>query len=100
METTKKITDFIVDLVLIEHNSVELQELIDRFAESIEDAAEDFCDAFDLGNWFYDAMILNDIDISEVLINTAESRRIEEKEAENDRTEIERDYQKSQGWPV
>ncbi len=96
----KQITDLITDQVLFEHNSIELQELIDRLPENTEEAASDFCDAFELGNWFYEAMTLHDIDISEVLIDIAETRRAEEKEAERDRADIERDYQRSQGWPV
>lgn len=100
MEKSKQLTDIIADQVIAEHNSLELQELIDRLPENSEEAAGEFCDAFELGNWFYEAMILNDIDISEVLIDVAETRRAEEKEAEQDRADIERDYQRSQGWPV
>jgi hypothetical protein len=100
MSKSKSITEFITSQVIIDHTSWELQELIDRMPENTEEAASDFCGAFDLGNWFYDAMILNDIDISEVLIDTAQTRRSEEKEAADDQAEIERDYQRSQGWPA
>ena len=100
MEKSKQITDLIAEQVLGDHSSIELQELIDRLPENTEEAAGEFCDAFELGNWFYEAMILNDIDISEVLIDVAETRRAEEKEAEQDRAEAERDYQRSQGWPA
>lgn len=97
---SKAITTFIVEQIVPEHASWELQELIDRLPETSEEAASDFCDAFELGNWFYDAMTVNDIDISEVLIDTAESRRVEEKEAEKDRDEADRSLRRSQGWPV
>ncbi len=100
MERNKSITDFIVDHVLHEHNSHELQDIINRLSDNTEEAAGEFCDGFELGNWFYEAMTLNDIDISEVLIDIAETRRAEEKEAEQDRADMERDYQRSQGWPV
>ena len=96
----KQITDIIADQIIAEHHSTELQELIDRLPESLEESAEEFCDAFELGNWFYEAMILHDIEISEVLIDIAETRRTEEKEAEKERDDMERDYRSSQGWPV
>ena len=96
----KQITDIIADQIVAEHHSTELQELIDRLPESLEESAEEFCDAFELGNWFYEAMILHDIEISEVLIDIAETRRTEEKEAEKERDDMERDYRSSQGWPA
>lgn len=100
MEKSKQLVALITDQVVGEHSSEELRELIDRLPEDTEEAASDFCDAFDLGGWFYEAMVLNDIDISEVLIDVAETHYQEEQEAEKDRAEIERDLRQSQGWPV
>lgn len=40
--------------------------LKEDFTDNIE-RMEDFCNRFDLGNWFLDAMTLNDIDIIEEL---------------------------------
>lgn len=91
MNNVEVITNFIRDCIVTEHESWELQELIDRLPEDTEEAANDFCDAFNLGDWFYDAMILNEIDISEVLIDVAEARRNKEKEAAADRSEVDRD---------
>ncbi len=98
-EKQKSITQFIADHIVGEHTSWELQEIIDRLPEGDEEAASEFCDAFDLGDWFYEAMIINDIDINEVLIDLAEQRRIEEEEAARDRAEIDRDYRQMQGYP-
>ena len=100
MRDSKPIIEFIEHQILTNHNSVELQGLIDQLPEDELDAQVEFCEAFDLGHWFVDAMIMNNIDISEVLIDVAETRRAEEKEAEQDRADMERDYQRSQGWPV
>jgi len=45
----------------------ELKEYITHEADEEETQAEEFCDRFDLGNWFYDAMIDNEINIVDEL---------------------------------
>lgn len=96
----QQLVSFIAIHVLYEYTSHELQELIDAMPEDRIDAATVFCEAMELGDWFFSAMAVNNIDINEVLRETAEARRVEEQEAAVEDTKIGRDYQHAQGWPV
>lgn len=89
-----------IEMVLADRNSLEIDELIGALSDEAEEAASQFCDRLDLGNWFYEALTLNDIDIVSMLSEINDDIRLLEKEAENDRAEIQRDYQTAQGWPV
>lgn len=95
----KSLVELIDDHILYEHNSFDLQELVDNLPEETEEAAGYFCDRFELGNWFYEALIHSEIDISAELINIGARRQLEEKEASRDRAEHDRDYRRSQGYP-
>lgn len=99
IKDNKAIVDFVRDKVLYEHSSEELQELIDRMPEDENEALEDFCGALELGNWFYEALIINEIDVSELMIDLAEERQQEEREAADERYETMVDLQRAQGWP-
>lgn len=93
------IVKFIGEQVLAEHGSEELQTLIDAMPDESSEAASEFCDALELGNWFYEAMLTNEIDISDVMIDLAEERRLEEEEESKHRWEIEQDMRRATGWP-
>lgn len=95
----KQLTDLIRDQILGEATSWELEELVGTLPDETEEACGKFCDRYELGNWFYEALTLHDIDITELLIDLGNERDAEEKEAQRDRDEIERDLRRSQGWP-
>ena len=95
---TKSITTFIDEQVLAEHASADIGELVDHLPEDSEDAAREFCEALSLGDWFYDAITLNNIDINEALINIAEQRRREEVEAMDERMAAAQDLRNERGW--
>jgi len=96
---TKQLTDLIKDQILYEATSWELEELVGTLPEENEEACDKFCERYELGNWFYEALILNEIDITELLVDLGNEREVEEKEAQRDRDDIERDLRRSQGWP-
>ena len=58
-------------------NSVELQKLILDLPEDTEQANGVFCDKYGM-NWFYEALILHDIDIQEELEHIKTERLDEE----------------------
>lgn len=95
----KQLTDLIRDQILYEATSWELEELVGALPEENEEACDKFCERYELGNWFYEALTLNDIDITELLVDLGNEREVEEKEAERDRADIESDLRRSQGWP-
>lgn len=95
----KQLTDIIKEQLLFEATSWELEELVGTLPDENEEVCSKFCDRYELGNWFYEALILHDVDITELLVDLGNEREIEEKEAQRDRDEIERDLRRSQGWP-
>lgn len=97
---TKQLTDLIKEQVLHYATSWELQELISTLSDENDEACGKFCDRYELGNWFYEALILHDIDITELLVDLGNERELEEKEAQHDRDEIEHDLRRAQGWPA
>jgi len=60
----------VIQAALADQSSEEVNKLNKYLKEDFTDnpeRMEDFCNRFDLGNWFLDAMTLNDIDIIEEL---------------------------------
>lgn len=55
-------------------NSLDLSQLAVQLPEDIEEAAEDFCERFELGNWFYEALIVNEAKIGSMLSRIAAER--------------------------
>ena len=51
-----------------------------------------FCDYFELGNWFYEAMQLCDLDINDFLSEFEQELELKYREAIAERTECEDDY--------
>jgi len=81
----------VIQAIVADENSVTINELIqeiidDKDAKEDEQKIEMFCDRYELGNWFYDAMVINDVDIIEELNGIWMRKRIDEAEAnEEDR---------------
>lgn len=73
-DTIRQIAEMVVD----DQHSSEIIEIVDALPGNHEDAAAAFCDRYELGNWFYDAMILNDYDIREQLIDISNKKMVEE----------------------
>jgi hypothetical protein len=98
----KTIYQFIDDHVLTDKSSFEIVELIEMSPFFVtegknNEAIEWFCYHFDLGDWFIEALIENDVNIFEALKNTQARKEVEEQEATADRLEIDRDLRLSQG---
>ena len=53
----------LIDMVLGDSNSEEISKIQQSLPEDHEEALGKFCYLYELGNWFYEAMILNDVDI-------------------------------------
>lgn len=53
----------LIDTVLADSNSEEISKIQTSLPEDHEEALGKFCYLYELGNWFYEAMIFNDIDI-------------------------------------
>jgi len=64
----------VISEVLSDHASDALSELVFEL-ENSEAPLADFCDRFELGNWFYDQTMLADIDIVDEVSVLADKRR-------------------------
>ncbi len=93
----QQILQFIDEHVLTDLASDELQEIINNLPIDIEEAASKFCEHFGLGDWFYEALIASNVDISAELINIGLRKQKEEHEALNDQVEIDHDLRLAQG---
>jgi hypothetical protein len=87
---------------VIEHVVAGLEtEKIKEFAGSLpehsEEAANKFCERFELGNWFYEAMTLNSVQIGQVLDDIVAQFEEQERIGSQDRAELQRDYHASLG---
>jgi len=84
----------VVQAVLASDNSDTINnfvgELIDDVTlEENEDRCEAFCDRYDLGEWFNEAMLINEIDIIEELNGIFIRKREDEREAAEERWALE-----------
>lgn len=61
-------------------------------AHRFDDKNGAFCDYFELGNWFYEAMQLCDLDIGDFLNEFERELELEYREAAAERAEREDDY--------
>ncbi len=61
-------------------------------AHRFDDENGAFCDYFELGNWFYEAMQLCDLDIGDILNEFEQELELEYREATAERAEREDDY--------
>lgn len=95
----KQLSELIRDQVLYELSSWELNDLIASLPDENEEQLDTFCKRYELGNWFYEALIINEIDIVNLLSDLVIERRQQEVEAERDRADIEHDYRQMQGYP-
>lgn len=82
-----------IDHVVARLDSLEVSQLIADLPENIEEAAEAFCDRFELGTWFIEALNLNEADIGSMLSRLANERMDEEADDAVDRRIRERDLQ-------
>lgn len=99
---TKQLTDLIRDQIVWETPSWELREYISKLPDDNDEALSNFCDEHELGNWFFEAMQLHDIELAELLEEIAVEHEIAEEEAQRDRDEIDRDLRRMQqpDWPM
>ena len=71
---TQQLITRILCEILFEKTSEELNKLVLDLQINDEPLAE-FCDRFDLGDWFYDQMTLADIDIVDEVSTIADEHR-------------------------
>lgn len=83
MIVRKQTVSELIEHVVADYHPVDITILAGSLPENIEEAASNFCDKFELGNWFYDAMVLNDVDIRAELNEIAEKRNREERGIES-----------------
>lgn len=99
MTDAKTIIEFIDEQILTEQSSWAIQEIVNDLPEDQEDAAAVFCKQFELGNWFWEALVFNGVDISAVLINIGARKEQEEREASEAQREIDHEMRRAQGMP-
>lgn len=83
----------VIDRVVAKFNSLDISRVITKLPEHTEEAASAFCERFELGKWFYEALTLNDADIGSILDKIAQSRMEDEADDALDRRLKERDLQ-------
>ena len=71
---SRSLISSVISEVLSDHASDALSELVFEL-ENSEAPLADFCDRFELGNWFYDQTMLADIDIVDEVSVLADKRR-------------------------
>lgn len=98
---TKQLTELIRDQIVWEMASWELRDYIGKLPDENDEALGMFCDDHELGNWFFEALQLHDVELAELLEEIAVEHSIEEDEAQRDRDEIDRDLRRMQApdWP-
>lgn len=74
-----------VNHVVARLDSLDISQYIAELPEDTEEAIGAFCDRFELGNWFYDALILNEADVGAMLARIARERMGEEAEDTEER---------------
>lgn len=60
----------LISMVVASLNSDQLKEVIDKtlnFGRTKEGINGDFCDRYELGDWFYESLLRNDVDLIEEL---------------------------------
>lgn len=99
---SESVAQFIENNVLVDKNSEDIQAFLDYenhfgFERDNETVIEWFCLHYDLGSWFIETMIANDISIIDLLIDIKARRQQEEKESSDYRNEVNRDLRIAQG---
>lgn len=69
-----------VDHVVAQLSSLDISQHIADLPKDTETATGAFCDRFELGNWFYEALTLNEVDIGSMLARIAQERMSDEAE--------------------
>jgi hypothetical protein len=70
----------LVEMALSDYHSSDIRELASNLPEGNELSASEFADKFDMGDWVYDALIMNDINIPLLLNEIADRFEREERE--------------------
>lgn len=86
-----------IERVLIDKSSIDLRELIADLPSNNELAIGKFCDRYELGNCFYESMLLNAVEITDSLRLICNQKELEELRTEEDQREISRDLRVAQG---
>lgn len=84
----------IIALVLDDRDSDELLKLarrLNRLDARREDIYRAFCKSFDMGEWFYESLALNDVDLVTLIYQISQERAQEEKEWDTEQDLIELD---------
>lgn len=92
--------DQLIERVVADKPSEVIESLIHSLPEDREEAIAGFCDQFELGNWFYEALIENRIDITEELEKIRVNKQLDEELIVAQSWEADRDYRASNGWLI
>lgn len=68
--------------------SEETVDLLNKLPTDSEEAAGYYCDKLELGGWFYESMILNDVDIREELERLVTEKILNEYEDREENREL------------
>ncbi len=88
---TRQLTELIRDQIIWEESSAEVREYANQLPDDNDEALKVFCDRYELGVWFYEALQAHDVSLAELLEGIAVERAIAEEEARTDYAEVERD---------
>lgn len=82
----------VIKQVVENQDTFELRSLIKELPHTLEEAADVFCERFELGNWFYEQMVTNEVNVTEELVNICDNLQYEEDEAGSRADEDEMSY--------
>lgn len=88
----------IVDRAMSDMDSGEVQALMLSLPEDNEKACAKFCDRFELGNFFYEALLFHGIPILELVDRMRVLHQIHEEAMLNERSERESELRSAVGW--
>jgi len=84
MYNTLDTLESVVRMIVADMHPIEIRELVDQLPLDWSEQLSAFCDRFDLGNWMYDVMTLNNIDLVNLLNQIASQFDQEIKEQFNE----------------
>lgn len=93
----KQTLESLVEMALSDYASVDIREIVESLPEG-ELAVSEFVNKFDMGEWIYEALLINEIDIVLLLKEIANRFEREEKEQRYEDRLLMTDLQESQGW--
>lgn len=98
--TKRDALEAVVNMSVADIHPTELREIAAKLSDDFSEALGEFCNQFNLGDWFYDSLTLAEIDIADLLNAIADEEEKNINETLIDYTEINLDLRKANGWPA